>query len=203
MPGAFTPTCSKEHLPGYIQAVDKLAALGIEKVAVVTTNDRFVNEEWSRQQGLFTNNQEGDKITLLCDGDGDLVKNMGLADDMGFGIGVRSKRFAMVTENGKVAELVTDEGMDDCSSTSAENLIERLTPEPVVSELGVDVKVLGGAASVVAVVALLAMQVGGPAPPAAVGIRASPPPPQSRAERPQKNIPTESTFSLIDQYLKN
>lgn len=102
---------------------------------------------------MFTNNQEGDKITLLCDGDGDLVKNMGLADDMGFGIGVRSKRFAMVTENGKVAELVTDEGMDDCSSTSAEKLIERLTPEAVGSEAGVDIKVLGGAASVVAVVA--------------------------------------------------
>ena len=122
MPGAFTPTCSETHLPGYLKSASKFAALGIEKIVVVTTNNRFV------KQGLQEN--RGDMVSMLCDGDGHLVKNMGLADKMGFGVGVRSKRFAMVTENGQVVQLMTEEGRDDCSSTSAANLIALLEPTP-------------------------------------------------------------------------
>jgi peroxiredoxin len=148
MPGAFTPTCSKEHLPGYIKAVPKLESLGIEKIAIVTTNDRFVNDAWSETSGL-----DKSAITILCDGDGDFVKKIGLADDMGFGIGIRSKRFVLVTENGKVTYVVTDEGMEDCSATSADSLISYLAP-PVTKEApAFDFTMLG--AGILAAVTLL------------------------------------------------
>jgi peroxiredoxin len=197
MPGAFTPTCSKEHLPGYVKSANKFADLGIDKITVVTTNDRYVNEEWSTQQGLF----EKGGITIVCDGDGDLVKSMGLADDMGFGVGTRSKRFAMVTEDGKVVTLVTDEGLDDCSATSAANLLQILTPESALEEAGtgVDMKVIGAAG--VALLALFASQMGGPAP--APSSRPSAPAPQSRVQPAKKGAPTsESSFSLLNNYMK-
>jgi hypothetical protein len=186
-------------LPGYIKSADKLAALGIEKIAVVTTNDRFVNEEWSSQQGLLSSDA---KVVVLCDGDGDLVKSLGLADDMGFGIGFRSKRFAMVTNNGQVVELLTDEGMDDCSTTSAANLVELLTPEPVVvpDATEIDGKFIGAAAGVV-LLALVASQFGGLAPSLAP-ISASKPAPQTRVESTKKTSQSETSFSLLEQYLK-
>jgi glutaredoxin/glutathione-dependent peroxiredoxin len=200
MPGAFTPTCDKEHLPGYIKSADKLAALGIEKVAVVTTNDRFVNEAWSSQQGLLADNSI---ITILCDGDGDLVKSMGLADDMGFGVGIRSKRFVLVTNNGQVVELLTDEGMNDCSNTSAGNLVKLLTPVAVEESEGIEIdgKLIVGAG--VALFAVVASQLGGSSAPPPAPPSTSRPAPQTRLLPEKKSAQSETTFSLLNQYLKD
>jgi peroxiredoxin len=149
MPGAFTTTCTSEHLPGYRDSIKDFYELGYDTIAIVTTNDRWVNEEWmvtvmgnGKQQGgakgaSSTSPSEGDsdscqpRLVLLSDADGDFVKAMGLADDMGFGVGVRSRRFAMAVEDGIVTHLMTDEGMDDCSSTSAKVLLKAITPKDV------------------------------------------------------------------------
>ena len=130
MPGAFTTTCHSKHLPGYIKAAPKLKELGVDKIAVVTTNDRFVNDQWSKESGVTGSSNEG-AVTMLCDADGDLVNELGLAEDMGFGIGIRSKRFALLLEEGMVQQVFTDEGMEDCSSTSAEALVAALSPAVV------------------------------------------------------------------------
>ena len=143
MPGAFTPVCSSEHLPGFIDKASQLKKLGIDKIAVVTTNDRFVNEEWGRTQGLFAlqtndpdNSDETNRtpIIMLSDGDAALVKELGMVEDMGFGVGLRSKRFALVLEDGLVTQVLIDEGMDSCEFTSATNLVNLLTPEEVAVE---------------------------------------------------------------------
>ena len=89
MPGAYTTTCTKKHLPGYINAAPTLNRLGVNTIAVVTTNDRFVNSAWAEELGILHkadgDNADGDKnepIAILSDGDGDLVRELGLADDM-------------------------------------------------------------------------------------------------------------------------
>src|SRR3569623_487573 len=155
MPGAFTPTCSNEHLPGYIANLSKLQALGINKVVVLTTNDRHVNEEWGARYGLILKDPKeggpGPAITIVSDGDGDLAKSMGLSEDMGFGVGVRSKRFAMVVTDGVVSTLLTDEGLNDCSCTSAQNLLRVLTPDAGAEETegeGMSAAIMGGGAVV-------------------------------------------------------
>ena len=133
MPGAFTPVCTTEHLPGFITASSKLQSLGVDTIAVVTTNDKFVNEEWARQVGLL--NDKGlasskSAVTILADGDAEFVKSVGLVEDMGFGVGVRSKRFALICDNGIVTQVLVDaEGIDRCDMTSAANLIQILTPD--------------------------------------------------------------------------
>ena len=130
MPGAFTPTCTKEHLPGILQNQNVFYnKLNFGKITVVTTNDRFVNEEWGKQLGLFSS-----QLSLVSDADGDFIKSLGLMDDMGFGMSARSKRFAIVLEGGEndditVKNMFVDEGMDDCTTTSAENIIQVLSPK--------------------------------------------------------------------------
>ena len=100
MPGAFTPTCSDQHLPGFIRNTDKLKGLGVERVAVITTNDRYVNSAWNQAIEDCMVTKSG--LLMLSDADGDAVKAMGLVDDMGFGLGLRSKRFVIVAEGGAV-----------------------------------------------------------------------------------------------------
>jgi len=199
MPGAFTPTCSKEHLPGYIKNADKLAALGLEKIVVVTTNDKFVNEEWMSTQGAL---KAGSIISMVSDGDGDLVKSLGLAEDMGFGVGIRSKRFALIANNGVVSTLVVDKGMDDCSATSADSLIQLLTPEREVADaMEVNPAILGGIVGIV-VLGLLAQSFGGGggSAPLAPGSLAAP----VTRTQPLKATPkSDSNFSLLNEYGKN
>ena len=135
MPGAFTKTCSGTHMPGYIEQSGKLNDLGVETIAVVTTNDKFVNGAWAKEFGIdeetLSANNATSLVKILSDGDGELVRELGLVEDMGFGVGIRSKRFALVVEDGKVTHMEVDDGMEDCFATSAENLVEILTPEPV------------------------------------------------------------------------
>ena len=207
MPGAFTPTCSKEHLPGYVSNADKFAALGYDNIVVATTNDKFVNQEWMSSQGLLQDDSKkknNKKITMVCDGDGELVKSLGLAEDMGFGIGIRSKRFALLAQNGVVTELLTDEGLDSCDATSAERVLEMITPvvEHTESE-EMNPVVLGGIAAVVALgVVLQALTGGGPSPPPASN---APPPPAVIKTQPIKSAPSpvsEESFSMLRNYLQ-
>lgn len=136
MPGAFTPTCTDKHLPSFIQQSPALKALGVQRVAVLTTNDRFVNSAWNKaiEECMATKSS----LLMLSDGDGDLVKAMGLVDDMGFGMGVRSKRFALVVKNGIVENVLVDEGYTELENTSADAIIELLSPKPAASALSVD-----------------------------------------------------------------
>lgn len=210
MPGAFTTTCSQVHLPGYVQSAKKLRSLGIGKIAVITTNDRFVNQEWGKQQGIVPSSKDEESpITMLCDADGDFIKSIGLADDMGFGIGIRAKRFAMITENGVVKALLTDDGMDDCQSTSAANVIKLLTPEAVPGTsdraIEIDGKLILGAGGAIAAVILASLLGGSDTPTKASTARTQHQgnaAPKNRVEPKKVQKSSETSFSLIDEYLK-
>jgi glutaredoxin/glutathione-dependent peroxiredoxin len=100
VPGAFTPTCSNNHLPGYLENYDAILARGVDTVAVVSVNDVHVMGAWARFTG-----GEG-KILYLADGNGDFAKSIGLDSDFSSGgMGLRSKRFSMVVDDGKVTAL--------------------------------------------------------------------------------------------------
>eukprot|EP00538_Stauroneis_constricta_P013497 CAMPEP_0119562138 /NCGR_PEP_ID=MMETSP1352-20130426/19547_1 /TAXON_ID=265584 /ORGANISM="Stauroneis constricta, Strain CCMP1120" /LENGTH=322 /DNA_ID=CAMNT_0007610485 /DNA_START=129 /DNA_END=1097 /DNA_ORIENTATION=- len=139
MPGAYTPTCSSEHLPGFREAAPKLKAFGVGTIAIVTTNDKFVNDAWAKDMGIIdatvseeadgTTSAEEPLITMIADGDADLVKQLGMVEDMGFGMGLRSKRFALLVQNGVVNRIEIDDGLELCENTSAQNLLKILTPE--------------------------------------------------------------------------
>ena len=111
--------------------------------------DKFVNDAWAKDLGI-ADSSETDKstgespISILADGDGDLVHQLGLVEDMGYGIGVRSKRFVMILEDGIVKRIETDEGMDSCENTRADNIIKILTPEGTALDRdGANVGVIG------------------------------------------------------------
>jgi len=100
VPGAFTPTCSAKHLPGYVENADALRAKGVDTVACLAVNDAFVMEAWGKDQ------KTGDKVLMLADGSADFSKALGLELDLtANGMGVRGKRFSMLVENGVVKTL--------------------------------------------------------------------------------------------------
>ncbi len=100
VPGAFTPGCSNNHLPGYLENRDAILAKGVDQIAVVAVNDHHVMGAWARHTG-----GEG-KILFLADGSGDFAKATGLDSDLsGAGMGLRNKRFSMIVDDGKVSAL--------------------------------------------------------------------------------------------------
>ena len=100
VPGAFTPTCSVKHLPGYLDNIDALRAKGIDSVVCLAVNDPFVMGAWAKDQGV-----DG-RITMLADGSGAFTKSVGLELDLtARGLGIRSQRYAMVVDDGKVTHL--------------------------------------------------------------------------------------------------
>ncbi len=104
VPGAFTPTCSAKHLPGFVDHYQALKDKGVDTVACFSVNDAFVMGAWGKSQNI----PEG--ITMLADGNGSYTKALGLEmDATGFGMGMRSKRFAIVAENGKVTHLAVEQ----------------------------------------------------------------------------------------------
>jgi peroxiredoxin len=115
VPGAFTPTCSDYHLPGFVLRADELAAKGVSTVACVAVNDAFVMGAWGVSQ------QVGDAVLLLADGNAEFTRAMGRELDGGpFGMGPRSQRYAVVVEDGIVTELAVEEGAGlDVSSADA------------------------------------------------------------------------------------
>ncbi len=105
VPGAFTPTCSDYHLPGFVMRADELKSKGVDTIACVAVNDPFVMGAWARAQKV------GDRVLMLADGNGDFTKAMGLEmDGSGFGLGTRSRRYAAVIENGVVKKLNLEPG---------------------------------------------------------------------------------------------
>jgi peroxiredoxin len=104
VPGAFTPGCSKVHLPGYVAGADDLKAKGVDTIACVAVNDAWVMDAWAKDQGA-----QG-KVLMLADGSGDFTEAMGLVmDGSAFGLGKRSKRYAAVIEDGIIKSLDVEE----------------------------------------------------------------------------------------------
>ncbi len=105
VPGAFTPTCSDYHLPGFVIRGEEFKAKGVDAVYCISVNDAFVMDAWGRDQEV------GDSVGMLADGNGDFTRALGLTmDGSGFGLGTRSKRYAMVIENGVVTALAVEPG---------------------------------------------------------------------------------------------
>ncbi len=120
LPGAYTPTCSAQHVPGYLKHADAFKAKGVDAIACVSVNDAFVMGAWGKDQGV------GDAIDMLADGSADLAKAMGLDLDLSErGFGMRSQRFAMVVEDGVVKALAVEErpGLD---VSAAEKLLDKV-----------------------------------------------------------------------------
>ena len=115
VPGAFTPTCSAKHLPGFVQNADAIKGKGVDTIACLSVNDAFVMGAWGKAQGT-----DG-KVLMLADGNGTFTKELGLEmDGSGFGLGQRSKRYAMVVQDGVVKALnVENPGAFEVSSADA------------------------------------------------------------------------------------
>lgn len=120
VPGAFTPTCSDHHLPGFLLRADDLQAKGVDTIACMAVNDPFVMAAWGKDRHV-----DG-KIVLVSDGNADLTKAMGLElDGSGFGLGTRNRRFAAVLEDGVVTQLNVEEG-GGVDVSSAEKILASL-----------------------------------------------------------------------------
>ena len=117
VPGAFTPTCHKTHMPGFVTRMDELKQKGFDTVACTSVNDVFVLTEWAK-----ASNATG-KMTMLADGAADFAKKIGMDMDLSArGLGVRSKRYAMAVDNGVVKVLNIEEQPGQVSASSAETL---------------------------------------------------------------------------------
>ena len=102
VPGAFTPTCSQAHLPGYVANADKIRAKGVDSIVCVAVNDAFVMDAWGKDKNA-------DALVMAGDGNGEFTAALGLEmDGSGFGLGARSQRYAMVVEDGVVAKLAVE-----------------------------------------------------------------------------------------------
>ncbi|MAO91995.1 MULTISPECIES: peroxiredoxin [unclassified Hwanghaeella] len=115
VPGAFTPTCSAKHVPGFVQNADALKAKGVDKIACLAVNDAFVMGAWGKDQGA------DDKVDMLADGSAAFTKALGLELDLvAAGLGVRGQRFAMVVDDGTVTHLAVEApGAFEVSSAEA------------------------------------------------------------------------------------
>ncbi|MDH3665037.1 MAG: peroxiredoxin [Alphaproteobacteria bacterium] len=121
VPGAFTPTCSEQHLPGFMQHADTIKAKGVDHVVCVAVNDPFVVGEWSKATGA------AGKVDILSDGNGEFTKALGLElDASGFGLGIRSQRYAMIVEDGVVKTLLVEDVPTQAEVSSANAILEAL-----------------------------------------------------------------------------
>ncbi len=120
VPGAFTPTCSAKHLPGFIDKADEIRAKGVDEIVCTAVNDAFVMGAWGKGAGA------GDKVTMLADGNVDFVRALGLElDGRGAGMGMRGQRFSMLVEDGVVTRLNV-EAPREYNVSSAEHLLGQL-----------------------------------------------------------------------------
>jgi len=119
VPGAFTPTCSAKHLPGFVDKAGDLKAKGVDEIACTAVNDAFVMGAWGKASG-------SDDVTMLADGNGDFAEALGLTmDGSGFGMGKRGQRFSLIVNDG-VVEQVNVEAPGDFNVSSAEYLLGQL-----------------------------------------------------------------------------
>jgi len=118
VPGAFTPTCSATHVPGFFNNAESIKAKGVSHIYCISINDSFVMQAWYQYLEL------GDEMTFLADGNGELTKAMGLElDGRAAGLGIRSQRYTMVIENGIVSSLVVEGNPGQCIDSSGESLL--------------------------------------------------------------------------------
>jgi glutaredoxin/glutathione-dependent peroxiredoxin len=121
VPGAFTPTCSKTHLPSFVQNSSALKAKGIDTVACMAVNDVFVMDAWGKGAGA------DDKVLMLADGNATYTKALGLdLDASGFGMGTRGQRFAMVVKDGVVEKLEVEPSAAQCTVSGGESILSKL-----------------------------------------------------------------------------
>jgi peroxiredoxin len=120
VPGAFTPTCSAKHLPGFVENADGLKAKGVDEIVCVSVNDAFVMNAWGKDQNV------GTKIVMAADGNADFTKAVGLElDGSKFGMGTRSQRYSMIVKDGVVDKLNVEEG-GAFAVSNAETLLGQL-----------------------------------------------------------------------------
>jgi peroxiredoxin (alkyl hydroperoxide reductase subunit C) len=120
VPGAFTPTCSMNHLPGFVDQADALRAKGVDTIACMAVNDVFVMHAWGKDRGV------GDKVTMLADGSGEYARALDLElDASGFGMGMRGQRFAIVVDDGVVTHVAV-EAPGQFEVSKAEAILEHL-----------------------------------------------------------------------------
>jgi peroxiredoxin len=120
VPGAFTPTCSAKHLPGFVENADAIKGKGVDQIVCLSVNDAFVMNAWGKDQNV------GSKITMVADGNGDLTKKLGLElDGSKFGLGSRSQRYSMVVKDGVVEKMNVEEG-GAFAVSNAETLLGQL-----------------------------------------------------------------------------
>lgn len=121
VPGAFTPACSDDHLPGYVLRADELKAKGVDTVACVAVNDAFVLDAWGKDRGV------GDAVLMLADGNGEFAAAAGMElDASAFGLGTRSQRYAAIIVDGTVREILVEDVPTDVGASSAETILGRL-----------------------------------------------------------------------------
>ena len=121
VPGAFTPTCSAKHVPGFVAKADQLKAKGVDTIACLSVNDVFVMDAWGKDQSV------GDKVVMLADGSGDYVSRLGLELDLTpRGMGKRATRFAMVVNDGTVEHLAIESNPGELTVSGADAILEKL-----------------------------------------------------------------------------
>ena len=119
VPGAFTPSCSPKHLPGFVNHADEIFGKGVDTIACVSVNDTFVMNAWGKSANA-------DKVSMLADGNGEFAAALGLElDASGFGMGKRSQRFALIANDGVVTDLFI-EGPGEFRVSSAEHVLSSL-----------------------------------------------------------------------------
>lgn len=117
VPGAFTPTCSEQHLPGFVGLADEIKSKGVATIACTAVNDVFVLNAWSKARGAH-------EITMLADGNGDFAKALGLDVDLSpFGLGTRSQRYAMVVDDGVISYLAVEDSPPEHKKATAEKIL--------------------------------------------------------------------------------
>ncbi len=121
VPGAFTPTCHKNHMPGFVKNADAIKAKGIDTIAVTAVNDVFVMDAWKKASGA-----EG-KIEFLADGSADFAKKIGLSLDVSArGLGIRSQRYCMVVDDGVVKSISVEDAPGKAELSGADNLLKQI-----------------------------------------------------------------------------
>ena len=121
VPGAFTPGCSMQHLPGFVSNSDEILSKGVDQIVCLSVNDSFVMDAWGKDKGT------GDKILMLGDGNGDFTEATGLTmDGSGFGLGSRSLRYSMIVDDNSVTKLNLESNPGEIAESSAESILGQL-----------------------------------------------------------------------------
>ena len=121
VPGAFTPGCSMQHLPGFVSNSDEILSKGVDQIVCLSVNDSFVMDAWGKDKGT------GDKILMLGDGNGDFTEATGLTmDGSGFGLGSISVRYSIIVDDNSVTKLNLEANLGEIAESSAENILEQL-----------------------------------------------------------------------------